>query len=709
MIFLGNGEGLPAGLGRENRTLHMVAECNQALLRATDEIELMESICRIVVEKGGYRMAWVGFAEAASGVKKVRPIAHAGFEEGYLDRVLITWDEGEHGRGPTGTSIRTGKPVFIRSMRDDPHFGPWREEALARGYACSIALPLADRGQVFGALTIYAPNPDAFDEAEISLLADLAGDLAYGLRALRAAAEQARLEEGLRNSENRLALILNHVSDIIFSVTVEPGGDLRFGWVNRRFLETTGLEERRVVGEILSRVLPEPSPDFFYRKYREAVQSGKPVSWEQESGHPAGNRCGLVTIVPVFDDRGACRQLIGMVHDLTGRKRTEEEREKLRNQLFQAQKLESIGRLAGGVAHDFNNMLSVIISYTDSILRRTDPSDPLSGDLQRILAAAQHSAELTRQLLAFARKETVVPQVLDLNKTVGDMIPFLRRLLGENIDLVWRPGEDPGQVRVGSTHIDQILTNLCVNARDAIAGHGRILIETGAAAFDASHCAGHPEFSTGEFALLAVSDTGQGMGPEVLAKVFEPFYTTKGPGKGTGLGLPTVYGIVQQDKGFITVESEPGRGTAFKIYLPRFSGRPEQVLPETSAPPLARSQTTLLLVEDEPAILRITTLILQNLGYAVVGASSPSEALRLAQAQPNGIHLLVTDMVLPEMSGLELSRKLLSLYPNLKRLYMSGYAAGSIPGSDGLDEGSHFLPKPFTIQELAAKVREALG
>lgn len=388
--------------------------------------------------------------------------------------------------------------------------------------------------------------------------------------------------------------------------------------------------------------------------------------------------------------------------------KTQKERENLQAQLFQAQKMEAIGRLAGGVAHDFNNMLSVIMSYTDMILRRTDPSDSLSLDLQKVMGAAQRSADLTRQLLAFARKETAQPKVMDLNGAVEAMVPFLKRLLGETIELSWRPGEGLGHVLMGPSHLDQVLTNLCVNSRDAIEGDGRIVIATGAAVFDAAYCAQHPGFFPGEYWRLSVADNGRGMDKGVLDKIFEPFFTTKENGKGTGLGLSTVYGIVQQNQGFIMVTSEPGRGATFEVYLPRHSAQPAAKASENPGPPMARNQTTILLVEDELSILRVTTLILEDLGFNVVSASTPLEALRIAQVQSGGIHLLLSDVVMPQMSGLELARKLMEHFPNLKRLYMSGYAAGSLSEPDKLDEGALFIRKPFNIKELAEKVLKAL-
>jgi len=390
------------------------------------------------------------------------------------------------------------------------------------------------------------------------------------------------------------------------------------------------------------------------------------------------------------------------------RQKTEEERENLRAQLYQAQKMESIGRLAGGVAHDFNNMLSIIISYTDLVRSQIKADDPLREDLQKILDAARRSSELTRQLLTFARKETVASKVVDLNEAVGGMVQFLRRLLGENIELVWKPRGNSARVKVGSSHIDQILTNLCINAKDAIPGTGRIEITTGNFDFDTDYCARHPGYLPGQFVRLMVSDTGSGMPPEVLAKIFEPFYTTKGPGKGTGLGLSTVYGIVQQDKGFLTVKSEPGKGTAFEIYLPIHQGPEAAPAPEAPPPPLMKGEANILLVEDEPAILQITTRILKNLGYNVLAFTSPREAL-LKGADKDKIHLLITDVIMPEMSGLELSRKLQARFPGLRCLYMSGYTADAMDDSNVLEEGAQFIQKPFTVKELSEKVREALG
>ena len=400
--------------------------------------------------------------------------------------------------------------------------------------------------------------------------------------------------------------------------------------------------------------------------------------------------------------------LMGIGIDITERKRAEAETEKLQNQLTQAQKMESVGRLAGGVAHDFNNMLGVILGYSEIALNKVAADQPIYSALQGIQQAAQRSADLTRQLLTFARKQTVAPKVLDLNDTVASMLNMLRRLIGENIDLVWLPDESLGAIKMDCTQIDQILANLCVNARDAIGDTGRIAIETGNVVFDAAYCASHAGFAPGEYVLLMLSDNGCGMDRETISHLFEPFFTTKEIGKGAGLGLATVYGIVKQNNGFVNVYSELGLGTTFKIYLPRHKAKDEK-LPEPEETALvATGHETILLVEDEPMILEMTTVMLELQGYTVLPANSAGEAISLAREYADEIHLLLTDVVMPEMNGRDLARNLFRLYPHLKCLFMSGYTANVIAHHGVLDEGVQFLQKPFTMQDLAAKIRAVL-
>ena len=410
----------------------------------------------------------------------------------------------------------------------------------------------------------------------------------------------------------------------------------------------------------------------------------------------------------VLDDCGRPAGFVGIDQDITERKQAEQDKAKLEADLQQARKMESIGRLAGGVAHDFNNMLTVILGNAELALDRPDLPPPVHADLAEIHKAAERSANLTRQLLAFARKQTIRPQILDLNETVAGMLQMLHRLIGENISIDWRPAAEPVPVKVDPAQIDQILANLCVNARDAIAGIGAITIETANASFDSRAAAGLEGAAPGDYVVLSVRDTGCGMDEDTLSHLFEPFFTSKGFGKGTGLGLATIYGIVSQNHGFILADSRPGAGTTFKIHLPRHADAEAPRPPAAPKPADARGEATILLVEDEETILNLTARMIEQHGYRVLAAKSPEEALRLAKAHAGPIHLLITDVVMPEMNGRDLSRTLRPLHPELRCLFMSGYPDDVIARHGLLEPGVFFLQKPFAKQTLAAKIREAL-
>ena len=387
---------------------------------------------------------------------------------------------------------------------------------------------------------------------------------------------------------------------------------------------------------------------------------------------------------------------------------SEQKRKSLETQLTQAQRLESVGRLAGGVAHDFNNMLGVIIGYAELASEKVKPEETLHEDLKEILMAAGRSTDITRQLLAFARKQTVSPRVMDLNETVESMLKMLRRLIGEDIDLAWLPAFYLWPVKIDPSQVDQILANLTINARDAIAGVGSITIETKNAIVDETY---GPEDSgrvPGEYVLLAVSDNGSGIPKENMDKIFEPFFTTKGLGKGTGLGLSTVYGIVRQNNGFINVYSEPGQGTTLKLYLPRHLGIKTGKTDQKAIVSMPGGHETVLLVEDEISILKLEKRMLESLGYSVMEAATPGKAAALAEAYAGKIHLLITDVVMPEMNGRDLSRNLKARYPDLKTIFLSGYTSNVIAHRGILEEGLFFLQKPFSKKELAVLVRKVL-
>jgi PAS domain S-box-containing protein len=405
---------------------------------------------------------------------------------------------------------------------------------------------------------------------------------------------------------------------------------------------------------------------------------------------------------------GGQGRILAVVRDIGQRKRTEAALAESRAQLARVQKMESIGRLAGGVAHDVNNMAQAILSNVTLALEALAPDDALRESLEEIRSCAHRSADMTRQLLGFARKQAVAPQVLDLAATVEGMLRVLRRLIGENVLLAWSPSPGLWPVRMDPSQLDQLLANLCVNARDAIRGHGTIAIEAANVTLDAAHCAAHAGAAPGDHVCLTVRDDGSGMSREILEHIFEPFFTTKET-LGTGLGLATVYGIVQQNAGSIEVESVPGLGSTFRVYLPRHAGEAPaaRLEPATAAPP--QGTGTILLVEDEPAILRTGKRLLETLGYGVIAAGSPVEALALAAAHPGPIRLLLTDVVMPGMNGQELARRLTAARPEARCLFMSGYAADVLARQGVLDPGVRLVQKPFEYEELAAKVREALA
>ena len=514
--------------------------------------------------------------------------------------------------------------------------------------------------------------------------------------------EHRQAERALAESEAKMRGILNSVDEGFIVIDRE----YRILSANRAFCTQVGLREDQVIGRFCHEVS--------HGRARPCFESDEdcPARYTFETGlvhtsfhthHEASGAEQYVELksYPMADASGSITSAIETLNDVT-------EKRKLQEQLAQSQKMESVARLAGGVAHDFNNMLGVIIGHTELAMVQVDASQPLFTSLREIRTAAERSAALTRQLLAFARKQTAAPKVLDLNETVAGMLKMLRPLIGEDIDLSWLPATGACAVRMDPSQIDQILANLCVNARDAIAGVGRIIIETGLATFDADYCAYRPEFIPGEYVSLTVSDDGCGMDRETLSKIFEPFFTTKEVGRGTGLGLAMVYGIVKQNNGFINVYSEPGQGSTFRLYLPRHAVVTGEVQMQKEAAPAPGGHETILLVEDEQSILDMAKMMLERFGYRVLSASSPGEAIRLAEMHDGEIRLLIVDVIMPEMNGRDLARQLVGLYPQMACLFISGYSGDVIAHHGLLEDGIHFIQKPFAMQDLASKVRQVL-
>jgi two-component system, cell cycle sensor histidine kinase and response regulator CckA len=494
-----------------------------------------------------------------------------------------------------------------------------------------------------------------------------------------------------------LGSIVEHSPNMFF---VKDAQDLRFVLFNKAGEDLVGYKREEMIGKNDYDFFPREEADFFTAKDREVLASGRLLEIPEEpiQTRYKGLRYLRTLKVPILDQEGRPRYLLGMSEDITDRKHLED-------QLRQSQKMEAVGQLAGGIAHDFNNLLTGILGYSDLLLGRIGANDPARADAEEIKRAGERAASLTRQLLAFGRRQFLQPKVMDLNLVVADLERLLRRLIGEHIELITQPAPALGRVRADPGQVQQVIMNLVLNARDAMSRGGRLTIETANLRADQIGPSRQGTVHPGSYVMLAVTDTGCGMDADILARVFEPFFTTKEPGKGTGLGLSTVYGIVMQSGGCLEVRSEPQHGTRFMVYLPRIEAETDEA-GSGRTPTAAAGEGTVLLVEDEEIVRKMTASVLEENGYRVLAAGLGSDALRLAEQYDGVIHLLVTDIVMPHMSGPEVARRLSPLRPDMKVLFMSGYAGEDVLAHGLSLRGTVFLQKPFTPSVLLSKVRE---
>lgn len=517
--------------------------------------------------------------------------------------------------------------------------------------------------------------------------------------------ERKRAEEALRKSEEslktaqKIAQMGNWEYDIVSD---------RIEWSDGMY-HIYGIDpsEKQFTVEMLQELM---HPDFreYHLDYAKRLDSEGRAEFEFKLIRPDGEtRWVWGQGETIYDKDGNPVSRFGFAQDITDRKRAETEKAKLEAQLHEAQKMESIGRLAGGVAHDFNNMLTAIVGFSDLVQDSLDKRDPLKKDVHQIQKAADSATSLTQQLLAFSRKQIISPKVLNLNKAIAVSEKMIRRLIGEDIDLVFVPDKNLGRVKIDPGQVDQILVNLAVNARDAMPNSGKLTFETQNASMNGIICHVCSKPMNGMFVLMAVSDNGTGIDETTLKNIFEPFFTTKEKGKGTGLGLSTIHGIVLQNNGHINVYSEPGKGTTFKIYFPlveKESEVPDPIM-ETSD---LRGSETILLVEDMEIVRKLAKRTLTAKGYKIIEAEHGKVALTKFSEFTEKIDLLVTDVIMPQMSGKELFQNLEKLNPKLKVLYMSGFTENAIAHHGVLEEGTNFIQKPFRPADLARKVREVL-
>jgi PAS domain S-box-containing protein len=509
-------------------------------------------------------------------------------------------------------------------------------------------------------------------------------------RLARRAAERA-----LRDSEERYRLIIETTNEGVWLLDRSS----RTAFVNRRVTSLLGYSAPELAGQ--------PLLDFVHESSRSAVRDcittrahGPLNQVEARLVCSDGKELWvLLDAAPILENESHTGALV-MVMDISQRKRLEE-------QLRQAHKMEAVGNLAGGVAHDFNNLLSVILGYAQMIIAELKPGDPIKADLEELNLAGERARDLTKQLLAFSRRQVLEPRTLDLNQVLRGMESMLRRLLREDIELSFLTAPVLGRVFADSGQLEQIVMNLLVNARDAIPARGKITIETVNVELSEEYAAAHHGVTAGRYVMLAMSDTGSGMDPATQEHIFEPFFTTKGPDGGTGLGLSTVFGIVKQSGGHIWVYSEPGKGTTFRIYLPRTEGAVEEPAPN-HVPLDLRGNETILIVEDQEQVRTLMRVILRRLGYNVLEAPNGGEALLICEQFPATIHLLLTDVVMPRISGRELAARLTPLRPQMGVMFVSGYTENSIVHHGVLEAGAAFLQKPLTPDALGRKVRQFL-
>ncbi|NTW51400.1 MAG: PAS domain S-box protein [Chlorobiaceae bacterium] len=689
-------------LSRLNRSLLMISKCSQAILHASNETELLNDICRIVVEIGQYRMAWVGYARNDDD-KSVAPVAQVGFEEGYLETLGLSWADIDRGRGPTGTAIRTGKESSMRNMQTDPGLIPWRSQAMARGYSSCQSLPLKNEGGVLGALTIYSSIPDAFDAAETNLLGSLADNLAYGISMLQGRKAREKAEEAMRQSEARYRSLFQnrHIVMLIIDpedgsiVDANPAAVAFYGW------ELDELFSMKIC-QINLTPTGEPNAEM---EPAHAKQCNTSLCIHRLSD-------GSLRDVEVISDpitiQGK-RLLYSIVNDVTDRKMEEEKKVHLESHLRNSQRLETIGTLAGGIAHDFNNILMPILGYAEMGVIGDPAEDALNEYFTEIMRAAERAKNLISQILTFSRAQEVTRSVISIQAVVEDALRVLAPSIPATVRIEQHIDQSCSNILADPSQIQQVIVNLCNNALDSMVGSGGglITISLSEVVADSRLKMIFPKMEAEQpYVQLTISDNGCGMDEETMARIFEPFFTTKQVSKGTGLGLSMVHGIVIGHRGEITVESTPGKGTSFNVYLPVVDEEIDSLLLETTLSPI---NCSVLFVDDEPDSLKMMTLMMNKLGFRIRALSSPLKALELFRQDPSQFDLVITDLTMPEMKGVDFAEALHQISPRLPIILMTGYGKDIEYIKPMQQYGiSRILKKPVKMGRLSSTINELL-
>ncbi|MFW5862299.1 MAG: PAS domain-containing protein [Spirochaetota bacterium] len=714
VTFLWDAEGLPYGsLGilrditprkkaeEKTRTIsrlyNVLSHVNQRIVKTRDRKELLLKVCDDIIEFGMFQFAWIGITDPTSG--QVVPMASSGDDSDFLDQFKISTKNGKEGTGASET-LREGNCIVINDIEKYEMNSQWKKAAIEHGFRSIAVAPIKSRNEMTGALNIYSSRSGFFDREEVNLIKEVASSISFALDSIYDEEERLKAEEALRESEKRWKFALEGSQDGVWDWNADTG-TVFFSGMWKEMLGYSDSDISGTLDEWKLLIHPDDRDEaqqalaqhldgtrsYYYSEHRMLCKDGS-YRWILDRGK----------VISRAND-GTPQRIIGTQSDIS-------ERKKLEEQLFQAQKMDSLGRLAGGIAHDLNNLLTPILGYAELLQNKTDMNPSHNNDLHQIQEAALRARELTQQLLAFGRKQVLEIKTFDLSEIVRDYDKILRRTIRENIQIELETYQHPVPVRSDMAKIGQIIVNLAINAQDAMPDGGKLKILTSRMRVNSKNPVLSHELEEGDYALLQVSDTGKGIDRDTLKYIFEPFYTTKKIG--TGLGLSTVYGIVKQHGGTIKVESIPGKGTTFTVYLP-ISTHPAQKHEITDEEPENMEATeTILVVEDEETVRKLVVKILETTGYNVLSAHNGDRAIEIASNHKDKIDMLLTDVIMPGKNGIEVYKEISALRKDIKVLYMSGYTYNIIADYGVAEDSTNFIQKPLTVNFLTSKVREIL-
>lgn len=700
MITKSRREGMIGGresLSRLVRALKAYSECHQALMRAVDEEQLMNEVCRIFIEVGGYRMAWVGIVED-DAEKTITPVAGWGDNQDFVEIFKSTCMNKDMGLGPIKTAIRTGKPVVLQKMQKEPICEMCRIRCLQQGFCSSIFLPLSNRDQIFAALMIYSSGEDVFDEEEVALLTNLVDDLSYGIIALRTTKENHKAEQ----ERQLLSSVIIQMRSGLFML--DNQGVIQY--VNPAAERISGITAASLIGKDITSLRDKDKNNSLYAELLPRITQGEIHSGRLQHRRQDGAQLELeLTTWTVTDNEGAVISHVGMIRDITAEMQLEK-------QLHHAQRMEAIGILAGGIAHDFNNALASIITCTEMALDVAGEEGNLRELLDVVLKSGQRGKELVRQILTFSRQSEQERQEVKVDLIVKECLKLLRSTLTPSVEIRLQIGQQLGVVFADPTQMHQIVMNLCTNAVHAMRGQGQGILELILNNYNLSATEVAPyvaDLKPGRYLLLTVRDNGHGMDDATIDRIFDPFFSTKNHAEGTGLGLSVIHGIITKLGGMITVQSSVGSGTQFDVYLPTIKPDQLKAVPVNRTETVSQGNERILLVDDDQSVVFSVELMLRQLGYTVTSQSDPNQALELFRSTPDQFDLVITDQAMPQLSGLALAEQIANIRPRLPIILCTGYDPTSSYGADENDQIADYISevaiKPLERHELSAAIR----